>query len=116
VKVSGSGFKTAVRDNIELQVESRLRLDFSLELGEVTTTVAVTSEAPLIESNSSSLGQVITSHSVEELPIKGRNVFDLVGLAPGVQVNPRAMGMVASTGNNAAPLFVFSDISINGGR
>src|SRR6266436_10407520 len=44
VKVSGPGFKTAVRDNIDLQVESRLRLDFTLELGEVTTTVAVTSE------------------------------------------------------------------------
>ncbi len=116
VKVTGSGFKTAVREGLELQVESRMRLDFIMELGEVTTTVAVTAEAPLIESSTSSLGQVVMTRSVEELPIKGRNVFDLVGLAAGVQVNPRAMGMVASTGNNAAPLFVFSDISINGGR
>ncbi|HTM48482.1 MAG TPA: carboxypeptidase-like regulatory domain-containing protein, partial [Bryobacteraceae bacterium] len=116
VRVSGPGFKTAVREGVDLQLESRLRLDFTLELGEVSTTVAVTAETPLIESNSSSLGQVVTTRTIEELPIRGRNVFDLVGLAPGVQVNPRAMGAVASTGNNAAPLFVFSDISINGGR
>src|SRR6266508_3627284 len=116
VKVTGPGFKTVLRENVELQVENRLRLDFQLEVGDVATTVAVTSEAPLIESNTSSLGQVITARSVAELPIRGRNVFDLVGLAPGVQVNPRAIGAVASTGNNAAPLFVFSDISINGGR
>src|SRR5262249_6546259 len=37
-------------------------------------------------------------------------------LSPGVQVNPRALGAVASTGDNSAPLFVMSDISINGGR
>src|SRR6266852_4277459 len=42
VKVSGQGVKTSVRDNVDLQVESRLRLDFNLELCEVTTTVAVT--------------------------------------------------------------------------
>jgi hypothetical protein len=116
VKVTGAGFKSVVRENLELQVENRLRLDFQLEVGDVSTTVAVTAEAPLIESNTSSLGQVITARSVAEIPIRGRNVFDLVGLAPGVQVNPRSIGAVASTGNNAAPLFVFSDISINGGR
>jgi hypothetical protein len=116
LKVSGSGFKTVLRENVELQVENRLRLDFQLEVGDVSATVAVTAEAPLIESNTSSLGQVITARTATEIPIRGRNVFDLVGLAPGVQVNPRAIGAVASTGNNAAPLFVFSDVSINGGR
>src|SRR6266478_3613559 len=116
VRVTAAGFKNVVRENIDLQVESRLRLDFTLELGEITTTVAVTGEAPLIESSASSLGQVVVAKSIADLPIQGRNVFDLVGLSAGVQVNPRAMGAVASTGNNAAPLFVFSDISINGGR
>lgn len=116
VKVSAAGFKTVVRDNVVLQVDSRLRLDFALELGDIATTIAVTGEAPLVESSAASLGQVVTSRSIAELPIRGRNVFDLVGLAPGVQVNNRAMGDVASTGSNAAPLFVLSDISINGGR
>src|SRR5947209_2956492 len=73
-------------------------------------------EAPVIESNQSSLGHVVTSKVIVDLPIKGRNVFDLAALSPGVEVNPRALGGVPSTGDNSAPLFVYSDISINGGR
>jgi hypothetical protein len=116
VKAAFSGFKTVLRDNIQLQVESRLRLDFALEIGEASTTISVSGEAPLVESETASLGQVVASKVIEDLPIKGRNVFDLAILSPGVQVNPRALGAVASTGDNDAPLFVMSDISINGGR
>ncbi|NBO64682.1 MAG: carboxypeptidase regulatory-like domain-containing protein, partial [Acidobacteria bacterium] len=115
VKVSAQGFKIIVRDGVTLRVEDKLRLDFTLEAGAVTETVTVTG-TPLIESETSSLGLVIEEQSVKELPIRGRNVFDLVGLSPGVQVNPLAVGVVASTGDNSAPLFVLSDISINGGR
>jgi len=116
VQAAGTGFKTLVRDGVQVSVESRLRLDFAMEVGDAATSVAVTADAPLIESETASLGQVITSRTVQELPIKGRNVFDLVSLSPGVQVNPRSQGAVASTGDNSAPLFVLSDISINGGR
>jgi len=44
------------------------------------------------------------------------NTFDLSLLSPGVNLNPRALGGVASTGDNSAPIFVQSDSSINGGR
>jgi hypothetical protein len=116
VTVSKQGFKRATRDNIELRLEARLRLDFVLEVGETATTVEVADEVPLIQSQDASLGEVLSTRAVEELPTQGRNIFDLAGLAPGVQVNPRALGGVASTGDNDAPLFVQSDISINGGR
>jgi hypothetical protein len=116
VKVSFAGFKTALRENVALQVESRLRLDFSLEIGDASTSISVTGEAPLVESETASLGQVVTNREIENLPIKGRNVFDLAILSPGVQVNPRALGAVASSGDNDGPLFAMSDISINGGR
>ncbi|MBI3472147.1 MAG: carboxypeptidase regulatory-like domain-containing protein [Candidatus Solibacter usitatus] len=116
ISVTGPGFKRSVRENLSLAVEARLRIDFQLEVGEATTSITVGAEAPLIESESASLGQVVNRRSVEELPIKGRNIFDLVGLSAGVQVNPRAMGSTASTGDIGAPLFVLSDISINGGR
>lgn len=115
VKVVAQSFKGSVRDGVTLRVEDKLRLDFTLETGAVTDTVTVTG-TPLVESETSSLGLVIEEQSVKELPIRGRNVFDLVGLSPGVQVNPLAVGVVASTGDNSAPLFVLSDISINGGR
>jgi hypothetical protein len=110
------GFKTVVRSDIDLQVESRLRIDVALEVGDTSTSISVTGEAPLVESETASLGQVVGSKEIEDLPIKGRNVFDLAILVPGVQVNPRALDAVASTGDNNAPLFVMSDISINGGR
>jgi hypothetical protein len=116
VAVSSSGFKRSVRDSFVLAVEDRLRLDFRLEIGDAATSVNVTAEAPLIESENASLGQVVSTRSVHELPIRGRNIFDLVGLTAGVQVNPRAIGSTASTGDVNAPLFVLSDISINGGR
>ena len=116
VQVATEGFKTLVREGVQVQVESRIRLDFTLEVGDATTRISVTGEAPLIESETASLGQVVAARTVQELPIRGRNVFDLVSLSPGVQVNPRSQGAVASTGDNSAPLFVLSDISINGGR
>lgn len=116
VKVDAPGFRSAVREGLTLRVEDRLRLDFAMALGEASAVVTVTGEAPLVDSENASLGQVISVRTVEGLPIRGRNIFDLVGLAGGVQVNPRAIGGTASTGDNAAPLFVQSDISINGGR
>lgn len=116
VSVSSPGFKRAIRENLTLQVEDRLRIDFKLEIGDAATSVNITADPPLIESETASLGQVVSTRSVQELPIKGRNIFDLVGLSAGVQVNPRALGSTASTGDVNAPLFVLSDISINGGR
>lgn len=116
VTVSQPGFKSAVRDGLLLRVEDRLRVDFQLEVGDATTSVTVVGETPLVETENASLGQVVPARALQEIPIRGRNVFDLVGLAAGVQVNPRAIGGTASTGDNAAPLFVQSDLSINGGR
>jgi len=116
VSASAPGFKTSVRENLTLRVEDRLRLDFQLEVGDASTTINVAGEAPLIETENASLGQVVSTRTVEDLPIRGRNIFDLVGLAAGVQVNPRSVGGTASTGDNSAPLFVQSDLSINGGR
>ncbi len=116
VSASMRGFRTAVRERLSLAVEGRLRIDFQLELGDTATSLTVTGETPLVESETASLGQVVSTRAVEELPIRGRNIFDLVGLTAGVQVNPRAIGSTASTGDVSAPLFVLSDISINGGR
>ena len=116
IRVNAPGFKQSLRDRVTIQVESTIRADFQLQLGEASSTVTVTGEAPLVDSESASLGQAVSTRSVEELPIQGRNIFDLAGLTAGVQVNPRASGGTASTGDSSTPLFVQSDISINGGR
>ena len=116
IRVNASGFKQSVRESLSVQVESTIRADFQLQLGEATSTVTVVGESPLVESETASLGQTVSSRTIEELPIQGRNVFDLAGLTAGVQVNPVSQGGTASTGTNATPLFVQADISINGGR
>lgn len=116
IRVNATGFKQSIREQVTVQVESTIRADFQLQIGEASSTVTVTGEAPLVDSETAALGQAVSTRTVEELPIQGRNIFDLAGLTAGVQVNPRASGGTASTGDTATPLFVQSDISINGGR
>ena len=56
-----------------MEIESGLRVDLAMQVGDVTQTVEVTAEAPLIQPGTSSLGQVVESRTVTELPLNGRN-------------------------------------------
>src|SRR5437867_963439 len=89
ITVEARGFKKSVRDNISLRVQDRLRIDFRLEVGEVSESVEVTSEAPLLQSETSSLGQVIATKPVSELPLNGRNFIQLIALTPGAYIPQR---------------------------
>lgn len=84
VTVAKSGFRTDVRSGIVLQVDQQARVNFQLTVGQVTETLNVNETAPLVESESSTLGQVINEQAVEALPLNGRNFAQLVWLAPGV--------------------------------
>jgi hypothetical protein len=84
VQVQKEGFRPIVRDNLTLEVNQVARLDFALELGAVTESVQVTSAAPLIESDTSAIGQVIENKQITELPLNGRNFVQLATLGPGV--------------------------------
>src|SRR5947207_132909 len=89
VTVEVKGFKKAVRENITLRVQDRLPLDFRLEVGEVTEYVQVAAEAPILQSETSSLGQVIATKPVTELPLNGRNFIQLIALTPGAYIPQR---------------------------
>jgi hypothetical protein len=84
VTVAKPGFRTVVRTGITLQVDQQATIDFTLTVGAVSQQVSVTAAAPLVESQSSSLGQVITQPQVENLPLNGRDWGDLVYLVSGV--------------------------------
>lgn len=84
VAVEMTGFKKQVRDGVILQIDQKARVDFVLEVGEVTETSNVIGLAPLIRSESSELGEVIEERAVRELPLNGRNFAQLVYLTPGV--------------------------------
>ncbi len=83
VSVGNPGFKTETAST-ELEVDQRARLDFKLQVGQVSETVEVNASAAQVRSESAELGEVISTHAVQELPLNGRNFATLVYLIPGV--------------------------------
>ncbi len=84
VTVELTGFKKQTRAGIVLRVQDRLRIDFELEPGDLAESVVVTGEAPLVQSETSSLGEVVDAQQIVALPLNGRNYIDLATLTSGV--------------------------------
>jgi len=85
VASSREGFATAVQRDVVLSVNSTVRVDMTLKPGSVTQTVTVTSEAPLLQTDSAQTGLTVTSLEAAELPLTAnRNLQDLLVLVPGV--------------------------------
>ena len=89
VTVNSQGFKQVVQSNIELHAGEHIRQGFALELGEQNQTVTVSVTAGLLQVESAAIKDTIEQQQVIDLPLKGRDFIDLVGLAPGV-TNPPA--------------------------
>ena len=84
VKVEAPGFQSAVRSNIELQVQQTARVDFTLVVGQAAQTVEVSSTALLLATENATVGTVIEQKSIVDLPLNGRNFLQLVALSPNV--------------------------------
>ncbi len=82
------GFRTLRRDGIQLRVGDRVTLDLGLELGEVTESMEVTADAPLIQSSRGTVSFVAEQKKVVNLPLDGRNFVPLIALSPGVNLPP----------------------------
>jgi len=78
------GFKRFVRSNLELSVNDRLGVNIVLQPGDVSETVTVTATTPLVKTESSDVSTLITAKQVEQMPLNGRNVIQLVAMQPGV--------------------------------
>jgi len=104
--VEQAGFKKAERTAVELRVDDKLRIDFTLEVGQTSDTVAVEATAPVISTDSSTLGNVVDNKKVTELPLNGRNFLQLNLLVPGV--NQGVKGSQNQTQGGS--------ISVNGAR
>jgi hypothetical protein len=88
LKASVSGFSTQEFSNIEVDVDSRISRDFSLQVGNVTQTLEVQSIAPLLDTQTAELGGVVRQQQIVDLPLNGRRYADLALLEAGVYKDP----------------------------
>lgn len=85
VKVTADGFQSALHDDVEVHVQDRLSINFSLKVGSVTQEVLVTAGEPLLQTETADIGSVINEQQINDLPLNGRRYADLALLEPGVQ-------------------------------
>ena len=92
LQVEAPGFQTIVQRDVRLQVNESLELEFSLAPASVSEKVEVSASEVVVESTNPTLGQVITSEQVSELPLNGRDFVQLATLTPGTtqETNPNS--------------------------
>ncbi|HEY3379330.1 MAG TPA: carboxypeptidase-like regulatory domain-containing protein, partial [Armatimonadota bacterium] len=92
VSAEASGFKKVLRKGITLPISTRAQIDLVLEIGATSDSVSVTAEAPLLETNAVSTGQIIDQRSLQDLPTLNNNPTLLARMAPGIQTTGGAAG------------------------
>ncbi len=92
IRVESQGFQTTEQRDIRLQVDEQREVDFGLAPASVTTAVEVSATEVAVETSNPTLGQVITSEQVAELPLNGRDFVQLATLTPGTtqETNPNS--------------------------
>lgn len=88
VTVTSGGFRTALVNSVEVQVGQSARVDVELQVGEASATVEVTAAAPLLDTESGTLGHVVTNTQIVNLPLNGRSFYELARLMPGATLLP----------------------------
>ncbi len=84
LSVEEPGFARVVRSHVAIDIQQQAKIDFALEPGQVQETIDVTSAAPALQTENASVGQVVESRQINDLPLNGRNYIFLAQLAAGV--------------------------------
>jgi hypothetical protein len=113
LEVEIAGLKRKKLEGIVLQVNQRTRMDVAMEIGEMSQTVEVREAAPIVDTESPTIGSVTTEKAIKQLPLNGRDFTQLIGLAPGVAAGtaigvgiPKAANRINLDGGNDIEPFV----------
>lgn len=102
VRVEAKGFKRLERQSIVLEIGKEVRIDLTVQPGEQNQTVTVTESVPLVETTNATQGGTLENADIIDLPLNGRDYQNLLGLRPGVMLQPGGGPWTQST-NGARP-------------
>src|SRR6202162_3949369 len=110
IRVQANGFQTAVKSSVELVLDQVAKIDFQLQVGQVSQTMEVTSAAPLLQTESTQVSTIMEAQAIEALPLETRNYNQLALLMPGaITTSPASFNTGQQTFNSGRPY-------INGNR
>src|SRR5260370_14186482 len=84
IEVEKLGFKAVIQSGVILHVQDALEVNFEMMLGSASESVTVAGVSPPLDTESSTVGTIVEQRKANELPLNGRNVFNLIVLAPSV--------------------------------
>jgi len=108
VRTNNTGFKTKVQSGVVLQTGATVKIDFSLEVGDVSERIEVSATAPMLQTQETSVGVVIETAQLQRIPVNGRNYTRLLVLTPGASDIRRSQGRGDLSGTQM--------VSVNGQR
>jgi hypothetical protein len=116
ISVEAPGFKPAEAKDVRLQIDEHRELDFKLVPASVTTSVEVNATEVAVETTTPTLGQVITSEEVAELPLNGRNFVQLATLTPGTTASTSPVSFFTNAASSEAATRGSFSLSVGGSR
>ena len=116
LRVVAQGFKDSEAKDVRLQIDEQRELDFKLVPASVTTNVEVNATEVAVETSTPTLGQVITSEEVSELPLNGRNFVQLATLTPGTTTSTSPVSFFTNAASSEAATRGSFSLSVGGSR
>ncbi len=112
--VEKPGFKHFTRPAVVVSVGGETRIDVSMAVGAATETVQVTSETPLLQTESGAVSEAVEGQRVQEMPLNGRNTMNLLALTPGVVAGTPSGASALNMGTHTQ-MGTWADYSVSGG-
>ena len=114
VKATATGFGTQVVSDVQIDVQSRPSIDFTLKIGDASQTVQVESAAPLLNTQTADVGGVVQEQQIRDLPLNGRRYADLALLEAGIQKDPTVSNAAADRFSSNGNLETQNYFSLDG--